>query len=207
MRKKLSFIVLLTIGALIRLDAQREVLIYDLYANKVKMGRWEISKTVEGDHTIYESRREVVFKFLKTHRTETFWRAIYLRDTLQEANVEVVINGESRRNFKTFRSGSDFFHREDEKPARQLEKPVAFSDLELFFGMPEEVASVYVSREGAFLPLERSDHNSYVVTLTNGEQNQYHYFDGYLTRATLEEGILHTYLRLRKQKEQRTVGR
>jgi|GEM_PF-7061357 len=206
MKKSLLFL-LASFFSITGLQAQREVLIYDLYANKVKMGKWEVSKTIEADLTIYESHREVVFKFLKAHRTETIRHAVFRNDTLLESNVEVIVNGEKRRSFQTVLRGADYFYQEEGKPVRQLESPVIFTDLSLFFGMPKEAASVYIDREGGFLPLRTVDKNSCVVTLPNGEENQYHFLDGRLTRATLEEGILHTYLRLRKQKEQGTVGR
>jgi len=76
MKKSLLFL-LASFFSITGLQAQREVLIYDLYANKVKMGKWEVSKTIEADLTIYESHREVVFKFLKAHRTETIRHAVF----------------------------------------------------------------------------------------------------------------------------------
>lgn len=189
------------------MQAQREVLVYDIYANKARMGKWEVSRSIDGDLTIYESRREVVFKFLKTLRTVTTQRSVYREDTLLESRVEVIVNGEPRRTYLTRSGHAGFFYREEGKPEQLLEVPVTLAQLHLFFEMPDGPSLVYFDRSGDFLPLQRSDHNSCIVTLSNGEQNEYHYLDGRLTRATMEDGILHTYLRLRKQRERGEVGR
>lgn len=189
------------------LQAQEETLTYHLYANKAKVGKWVVSRYEEGGQTIYESRREIVFKLIKSMRTVTTQRAVYRDAQLQSFDMSVAVNGEHRRNIRIERRDGRYRFEVDDKEPRWWEAPVLFSHLCLFFDSPEGQDALLIERLGEFRPVRQLDTNSFALTLPNGEENEYHYLDGRLSRATLEDGILHTYVRLKQVKTEPVKNR
>ena len=200
MKKRILFITSLFMCFILSAAAQQETLTYQLYANKAKVGKWVINRHQEGDQTIYESRREIVFKLIKSIRTVNIQRAVYRDAQLQSFSMSVLVNGEPRRNILIEREGDRYRYEVENKETRWLDAVTPFSHIRLFFEAPEEKNFVLLERLGDLCPVRQLDENSYALTLPNGEQNQYHYLDGRLTRATLEDGILRTYVRLKRVK-------
>lgn len=190
----------LAIAGSLPTQAQVETVRYDLFANKAKVGKWIITRAKTGEEVVYQSRREVVFKFIKSMRTVTTQRAVYRGADLLRSEIEVEVNGEPRRHLVTEeRNGRYYFH-DGKGEAELLRQPVSASLIRLFFEAPAAGTLVYSERLGDFLPVRASDGDTLYLTLPNGEDSRFEYDAGRVHRAKLEDGILDTYLRLKRYK-------
>lgn len=187
-------------GAGSSLQAQRETITYELFANKGKVGKWVVSRTEAGGETIYESRREVIFKMVKAIRTVTTQKNVFREGLLHESELVVTVNGDLRRRVLISAEEGGYRYQEEEKSAMHLAGDIRFTNIRLFFEPPAGEEKIFFERIGKWLPVRQIDPNTYGVRLENGEENQYDYYDGRVGRAMLEDGILHTSLRLRKIK-------
>lgn len=202
----LILLLAVTAGRALPLQGQNETLTYHLFANKGKIGKWVISREREGDRIVYESRKEVAFSLrIVATRTVTVQRTVFRNGQLEEAQLTMWVDGDLRREVQIIRGDGYYRYLEEGKAEKRIEQPVTMTSLTLFFGPPDGTDRVFFERLGAFSPLRKIEENSYGIRLANGEENRYDYFEGRLARAVLEDGVLHTYMRLRRVKGEEEV--
>ncbi len=188
-----------------RLPAQTETLTYEIYANKGKIGNWEVSRSNAGGQLHLTGKKTVVFKLVKKIKTETIFDVRYLGGQLQQADIQVVVNGEARRRTTIQRDGNGMLFMVEGKPAQHLDQLAEFSNLSAFFEAPNDGSTIFYLQKGIFLPVKALGAEDYEVALSKGEYNRYYYQDGRLVRAVLEDGLLRTTLKLIKTRRSRAA--
>jgi len=185
----------------IPLTAQSETLVYELYANKGKIGTWEVSRRQENGQTTLASKRTVIFKLVKKIKTETFFKAVYEEGQLLQADISVTVNDEPRRVTTIRRSGDNMVFTVEGKPSRTLDHVAQLSNLTIFFDPPAGAGEVFYLQKGIFLPVKALGGAAYQVDLAKEEKNLYYYQGGRMVRAILEDGLLRTTVKLVKAKQ------
>ena len=181
-----------------QLPAQTETLGYEIYANKGKIGNWELSRNEIGRRTLLSAKKTVIFKLVQKIKTETFYELDYLDGKLQRAEIKVFSNGDLRRTTTIRAEGAGTVFAVEGKPEQYLDKAVEISNLSIFFASPEGISDIFYLQKGIFLPVTSLGADGYEVALGKGEYNRYYYQDGRLVRAVLEDGLLRTTVKLVK---------
>lgn len=148
------------------------------------VGCLDVSKISMGSATKYIYHSEVEIDFFGKVNVKSQQVVIFRAGKMVSSLHEVYKNGKIHERAKTEADGHGYVFSKKGK-ATEINQPISFSSILLFFHKPTTVHQVFSESEGIFKKLETLGDNSFGLTASGYHTNKYFYKNGKLLKVQL----------------------
>jgi len=190
MKKLIYTLVIILFGTFSNLQAQNEILYFDVIHSGKSIGTLKAEKTVEGNKTHYKSYTNIEFHMFMTIKIEYTYNVTYVDDNLNHAKVHIMLKGHEKTNVRTEKIPSGYAYFSDEKVDKEFVEEIKHSIEKMFFDEPIDIEKLYAEEHGEFHDLKEITPHTYLKTAPNGHKSTYYYEDGKLQKSDIDAGVI-----------------
>jgi len=163
---------------------------YNIVSNSYKIGDLYVSKSQNGDETVYQAKSKTEIKLFVKVEVSYNLDVIYKNKQLLFSSISTYLNGKLHTNTTAEKSKNGYILVNNEHQNR-LFKEITYSGVKLYFNEPKNISLVFSEFYNSFNPIKKISNHKYLLTNSeNGNTSEYYYQKGILTKAVIHHTLM-----------------
>lgn len=173
-------------------DNTKTELYFDVFLkNKNKVvGSLTTSQTTVGSKTLYHSSTNIQTRLIVDVQVDYNYSVTFIKDQLEEANVEITINDKPHSKTHTLRDKDTYQVTKDNGDQIVLKDAIDYSTILLYFEEPTQIDQCYSEQDGSMNHIIDLGDHVYKKINAKNKENLYYYENGVLKKAIIDGGII-----------------
>ncbi len=187
---KITFIFLLILFKLTCSFAQITNLKYRVIYKDKEVGTLLATKQISDSIIFYQNKTEIDTRVITKINLEYKYDVIFENGLLNKSNVQIELNGKSRKNSKTILEKNKYHYYEDEDLSLLISENINYTAAMLILEEPIGIQNVYSEENGTFHGLKKIEEHIYEKRGEKNRINTYIYKNNILKKAIINAGII-----------------
>ena len=171
-------------------DNTRSDLYFDVVLKNKVVGSLMTSQKTVGSKTLYHSTTNIQTRLIVDVEVDYNYSVTFIKDQLDEANVEITINDKPHSKTHTLRNKDEYQITKDNGNLIVLDDAIDYSTILLYFKEPIQVQQCYSEQDGSMNHIIDLGNHIYKKINAKNKENLYYYENGVLKKATIDGGII-----------------